>query len=61
MQFMSQKGQLFEAMVEMLEKDYGISIKKSDPASPFASSERMTERCQGLPIHEDRAAALLQA
>lgn len=34
LQFMSQKAQLFEAVVDVLKKDYGVSIVKKRPGKP---------------------------
>lgn len=47
---MSQKAQFFETVVDVLKNDYGVSVVKSDPASPLARSSPRTEHCQGLSV-----------
>ncbi len=34
------KADFFEAMVGVLKKDYGLSIKKTNPASPLTATGR---------------------
>lgn len=34
LELMSQKDQFFETVVDVLKNDYGVSVVKSDPASP---------------------------
>lgn len=38
LQFMSKKAQFFEAVVEVLEKDYGVSIVKKRPGKSSRKS-----------------------
>ncbi len=45
---MSQKAQFFEAVVDVLKNDYGVSIVKSDPADPLAAASRQADHRQGL-------------
>ncbi|WP_429113599.1 IS3 family transposase [Aeromonas rivipollensis] len=50
---MSQKAQFFEAVVDVLKNDYGVSIvKKRDPASPLAAASREADlrHAQGLQV-----------
>lgn len=57
----NQKAQFFEAVVNVLQNDYGISVVKSDPASPLARANQRPKHHQGLPVHGDFAPGLLQA
>ncbi len=40
----NQKAQFFEAVVDVLKNDYGVSIVKSVPASPHAKASPRAER-----------------
>lgn len=60
LELMSQKAQFFETVVDVLKNDYGVSVVKSDPASPHARSSRRTEHCQGLSVSRHQSTGLLQ-
>ena len=55
----NQKAQFFEAVVNVLKNDYGVSVVKSDPASPLPRSNPRPEHYQGLPIHGHFASSVL--
>lgn len=57
---MSQQAQFFEAVVDVLKNDYGVSIVKSDPASPLAAACRPADHRHGLPVYGDKPSGLLQ-
>ena len=57
----NQKAQFFEAVVNVLKNDYGVSIVKSDPASPLARANPRPELYQGLPVYGHFAPSVLQA
>lgn len=61
LELMSQKDQFFETVVDVLKNDYGVSVVKSDPASPLARSSRRTEHCQGLSVSWHEPTGLPQA
>lgn len=46
-----EKAQLFEAVVNVSEKDYGVRVVKSRWASPHAKACPRPERGKGLPLH----------
>ena len=61
LQFMSQKAQFFEAVVDVLKKDYGVSIVKKRPGKLLARANPRADRCQGLPVSLHQPPGLLQA
>ncbi len=57
----NQKAQFFEAVVDVLKNDFGVSVVKSDPASPLPRESQRPEYQSDLPIHGDFPPGLLQA
>lgn len=57
----NQKAQFFEAVVDVLQKDYGCRVVKSGPASPRAKADPGPERYSGLPISRFLPSGVLPA
>lgn len=55
----TEKAQLFEANVDVLEEDYGVRIVKSLPASPQARAPQRRKRGKGLPPFRHHTAGVL--
>lgn len=56
----NQKAQFFEAVVNVLENGYGVSVVKKATRQHLTRTNPRPEHCQGLPVHE-LALSLLQA
>ena len=54
-----EKSQFFEAVIDVLKKDYGVHVVKSLWASPRAKIRPRVERVEGLPLHGYQSAGAL--
>ena len=55
----TEKAQLFEAVLDVLKKDYGVRVVKSLWASPRAAPPPRAERGEGLPPYGVESSGVL--